>query len=309
MRQPSDTFLPDNAIHLWLADYNELASPRLHITYRDLLSEAEHQQHQRFHFERDRHRYLVTHALVRIVLSRYLRISPKDLVFATNSYGRPHLANVGAANSKLTFNISHTDSLIAIGIARDRALGVDVENILAVRDCVELAEHYFAPIEADALRNISPTRQADRFFEYWTFKESYIKARGMGLSLPLDKFSFQLQRDGAVEFEVDPRLDDTSQRWQFFQLRPRQQYILALCIERRAISPQLVVRKLTPDGTDQLLAACVSRRSEIGVNTRGTSPPLAKESVRLSLCTSHDSCSVRRHSDGYVDTSYVGISP
>src|SRR5438477_12586665 len=75
-------------IHLWLADYNEITDSSLHTGYRGLLDPAEKAQEPRFYFERDRHRYLVTRALVRTVLSRYARIDPGGWIFSTNSYGR-----------------------------------------------------------------------------------------------------------------------------------------------------------------------------------------------------------------------------
>src|SRR5205823_5574435 len=117
-------------------------------------------------------------------------------------YGRPETANSEASN--LSFNISHTHSLIVLGVTRGRALGVDVENFRAREVSIDVADRYFAPQEV-AVLNASPQHEQQyRFFEYWTFKESYIKARGMGLSLPLDKFSFHYPDDGAVGIDIDP---------------------------------------------------------------------------------------------------------
>src|SRR5215470_10429180 len=76
-------------IHLWLAFYDEITEERLHSAYWELLNDAEKEQEQRFHFARDRRRYLVTRALVRTVLSRYIPIHPKEWIFSTNAYGRP----------------------------------------------------------------------------------------------------------------------------------------------------------------------------------------------------------------------------
>ena len=233
-------------IHLWLADYDEISDEQLHAAYRELLNEAEKAQEPRFYFARDRRRYLVTRALVRTVLSRYVSgVDPRDWVFSTNAYGRPEIVNAQAGD--LSFNISHTHSLIVLAVSRGRALGVDVENFRARQVSLDIADRYFAPQEVTALGAVPADEQQDRFFEYWTFKESYIKARGMGLSLPLDKFSFQYPDDRAVEISIDAELADDAARWQFWQFRPRPEYMVAICAERLdARSPAVIVRQIVP---------------------------------------------------------------
>lgn len=234
-------------IHLWLVSYDEITDERLHSSYRELLNAAEKEQEPRFYFASDRRRYLITRALVRTVLSRYVSIHPKEWIFSTNAYGRPDIVNAQARDACLSFNISHTRSLIILGVTRHRALGVDVENVCAREVSIDIADHYFAPLEVAALKAAPPPEQQYRFFEYWTFKESYIKARGMGLSLPLDKFSFYYPDDHAVEIAIDPELADDAARWQFWQFRPRPEYLVAICAERAdSQSPGLIVRQAIP---------------------------------------------------------------
>lgn len=242
-------------IHLWLAYYDEIAEEGLHAAYRELMSREEREQEPRFFFARDRRRYLVTRALVRTVLSRYADVDPAAWVFDTNAYGRPEAVNAAAKDLGLTFNISHTHSLIVLGVTRSRALGVDVENFRAREVSIDLAHHYFAPREVAALNTVPEHEQQYRFFEYWTFKESYIKARGMGLSLPLDKFSFHYADDRAVELAIDRELADDAARWQFWQFRPAADYLVAVCAERHeAGSPRVVVRQAVPMQSEQPLA-------------------------------------------------------
>jgi len=175
--------LTRDEIHLWLAFYDEITDVHLHSAYRELLNAEEKNQEQRFYFERDQRRYLITRALVRTVLSRYEPVHPREWIFSSNAYGRPEVANAPAKDSGLSFNISHTHSLIVMGVTRSRALGVDVENFRAREVSMDIADRYFAPQEVTALNAVPPHQQQYRFFEYWTFKEAYIKARGMGLSL------------------------------------------------------------------------------------------------------------------------------
>ena len=112
-------------IYLWCTFYSDLEDEALLREYRSLLSEAERQQELRCHFARDRRRYLVTRALVRTVLSRYTAIAPSEWTFAVNDYGRPLIANTAWAARQISFNVSHTDSLIILAVAQGHELGVD----------------------------------------------------------------------------------------------------------------------------------------------------------------------------------------
>jgi 4'-phosphopantetheinyl transferase len=253
--------LPSGEIHLWIADYGAIEDARLHAAYRELLSAEERQQEPRFYFDRDRRRYLVTRALTRTVLSRYVPVAPRDFTFVNNAYGRPAIEN--AEGRGLSFNISHTHSLIVLAVAQRRAIGVDVENFRAREVSIDIARHYFAPPEVAALATVPESEQQYRFFEYWTFKESYIKARGMGLSLPLDKFSFHYPDDDAVALEIDRTLSDDPERWLLWQFRPAPEYLVALCAERLdGPPPRVVVRQTVPMLTETTWSPRLLRCSE-----------------------------------------------
>lgn len=255
--------LTPGEIHLWLAYYDQINDERLHASYRAFLNPQELQQEPRFYFAKDRRRYLVTRALVRTVLSRYAPLSPEAWAFSTNAYGRPEIANAEVRDLQLSFNISHTHSLIVLGVTKQRALGVDVENVRTRTVSIDIADRFFAPDEVAALATVPPDQQQDRFFEYWTFKESYIKARGMGLSLPLDKFSFQYPHARGVNIAIHPELADDAARWEFWQFRPTAEYLVAICAERVGTrSPRLVVNQLVPSMEEELLAPVFLRTSQ-----------------------------------------------
>jgi 4'-phosphopantetheinyl transferase len=255
--------LAPDQIHLWLALYDEIADATLLAAFRELLSAAEREQEPRFYFADDRRRYLVTRALVRTVLSRYLPVSPRKWVFATNAYGRPEIANAVADRAQLSFNISHTRSLIVLGVTSRGALGVDVENFAARKVSLEIADRFFSPQEVAALARVPQQRQQYRFFEYWTFKEAYIKARGMGLSLPLDKFGFRFPTHTAVNIEIHPQLQDDPARWRFWQFQLRSQYLVAVCAERVCEQlPSVTIRQIVPLVAERPLAAQFLRASQ-----------------------------------------------
>jgi 4'-phosphopantetheinyl transferase len=244
-----DRLIPLSAaeIHVWLAFCDEITEAGLHSAYRELLDAAERDREPRFHFRRDRRRYLITRALVRTVLSRYVSIHPREWVFSANAYGRPDIANAQARDVSLSFNLTHTLGLIVLGVSRHRALGVDAENVRARDASVDVAGRYFAPQEVAALAAAPPHERVYRFFEYWTFKEAYIKARGVGLSLPLDKFSFHYPDERAVEIAIHPECGDDAARWQFWQFRPSADHLVAICAERVGDrSPAVIVRQVVP---------------------------------------------------------------
>lgn len=247
-----NSFLVPEEIHLWCADYSALCDEETIYNYRRLLTGAEMEQEQKFYFARDQRRYLMTRALLRTVLSRYAPIAPRDWTFQTNPYGRPHISNKQSEAAKISFNISHTNSLIVIGVTHTLTLGVDTENHQATRSTIGITQ-YFSTEEASALDRLPEDRRQQRFYEYWTLKESYIKARGMGLSIPLDSFSFTFQNNN-IDFYVHPDQGDTSNNWNFLQLEIEGTYVLALCVQSWGNRiPELKLKKVTPLMSEQAL--------------------------------------------------------
>jgi len=247
-------------IYVWLAYYETIVDERLLAAYREFLSEPERAQAERFYFARDRHRYLVTRALVRTVLGRLLDLPPAELRFGANEHGRPHLLDA-AGSAGLHFNLSHTRGLVALAVSRDRELGIDVENTRERNPSLDIAERFFAPVEASELRAQPEHRQQQRFFEYWTLKESYIKARGMGLAIPLDKFHFRFPNHATIELSVDRELGDRAERWCFYRASPSTDHVLALCAERTADEPQMHFLATVPLQSEEPLDVPIVARS------------------------------------------------
>ncbi|SOU07167.1 4'-phosphopantetheinyl transferase family protein [Xanthomonas arboricola] len=251
-----------NRIDLWLLRYDRIDDEALLTRLRQWLNPAERAQEPRFYFADDRKRYLLTRALVRATLSRYVPVAPAQWRFGTNAYGRPHIeATQGQAGAELRFNLSHTYGLIALAVTREREIGIDVEHVSHREVSLDIAHHFLAPEEVAALAQMPVAQQQDRFFEYWTFKEAYIKARGMGLSLPLDHFSFDYPQCGTVRLSVRPELDDDAALWSLWQYRPQPHYLLALCAQRDTSAPtQVCVRELSTTLQERTVALLPTRR-------------------------------------------------
>jgi 4'-phosphopantetheinyl transferase len=234
-------------VDVWLSFYNDINDHALTAAYHAMLTEREKAQEQRFYFATDRRRYLVARALVRTILSRYISIDPAALIFSTNAYGKPHLDETQSKLSNLTFNLSHTQGLIALAITKTLAIGVDVESVCTRPNPFGIAENYFSPDEITDFNRVSPEQKTTRFYEVWTLKESYVKARGLGLSIPLDKFSFRLQGENEIAFSTTPELSDDSRRWRFWQLQVGPQHLLAICSENDgAREPVLKFKNVIP---------------------------------------------------------------
>jgi len=195
------------------------------------LTADEHARMRRLVREGDRHTFAVTRALVRHTLSEYGATAPRDWRFETNAYGCPSVAPAQAGDPPLSFNLSHTDGLVALAVTRGHAVGIDVERAdRVVRE--QVAERFFAPSEVADLHALPVDEQPRAFFEYWTLKEAYIKARGLGLAIPLADFAFALRPPAPPTITFVAGFDDRPGRWQFWQAWPTAAHRLSLAVAR-----------------------------------------------------------------------------
>lgn len=217
----------EGIVDLWYYFYEDtLCTAALAVP----MSKEEQVRFARLHFEKDRQLFTATRALVRTVLSQYVPVAPGDWCFGASDFGKPHIS-FPRVNPHLHFNLSNTPSLIvcAVSVAHER-VGVDVERIDQRFRLVEIADEYFSPSEIRAMGALPRAEQPLRFFTYWTLKESYIKARGLGLALPLDHFSFSLDGN-AINVAFDARLADDATRWQFATLDAPPDYMIAVGVD------------------------------------------------------------------------------
>ena len=223
-------------VHLWLARCDDIVDPVLLARYSQLMSEAEIERQQRYRFERDRHRDLIARALVRTTLSRYAAIPATEWRFHKGGHGKPEIE---APPLPLRFNLSHSKDRVVCAVALHHDVGVDVEYTERRNDVLAIARHYFSPREIEDLFAKPEQHQREAFFDYWTLKEAYIKARGEGISLGLAKFSFLLQQQ-AIAISFAPGFDDDVADWQFKLYRPETDYRMALAWRQGQDRPAVV---------------------------------------------------------------------
>ena len=237
--------IPRGEAHLYIALEDQIRAPALLAAYDALLTPEERARKQRYMFEKNRHEYLITRALVRSVLSRYAAVRPAAWTFSANEGGCPAITS--PEGKGLRFNLSNTRGLVCCLVAADRDVGIDVEDVTREGETVSIADRFFSPSEVEELRTQPEERRRARFFDYWTLKEAYIKARGMGLAIPLDHFSFLLSAGQSIGIAFDPRLDDDPSSWQFEQIRPTPNHLVSAAIRRKNEADlRLVVRLVTP---------------------------------------------------------------
>jgi len=197
-------------VHLWVACPDRVREPALLRGYESLLSAAERTRYRSFSCDHHGHEYLTTRALVRCTLSRYRSIEPADWRFTQNAHGRPEIA----PPCGLRFNVSNSPRLVVCAVAC-ASVGIDVEPHVRAGEILDLAPTVFSRRELADLRALSGQAQRERAVSLWTLKECYVKARGIGLSIPLQDFSFAFDDAGMVHIATHSAPRDELERWQF----------------------------------------------------------------------------------------------
>ena len=194
------------------------------------LSGLERERADRFHFEKDRNRFIVGRGILRAILGRYLRVDPQTLRFHYSAYGKPALVPDDDME-EINFNLSHANGLALYAFTSQRRIGVDLEHIRLVAANDQVAERFFSRSEVIELHTLSGQKRNRAFFDCWTQKESYIKAIGSGLSTPLDQFAVSLKPgEPAAILQVSWDPEETS-RWHLTNLHAGRNYASALCVE------------------------------------------------------------------------------
>jgi 4'-phosphopantetheinyl transferase len=223
---PASLFtLGTDEVHVWLAKLDDHQAER----FRPLLTEDEIARADRFHFAKDRNHFVVARGWLRKLLARYLRSFPNELRFDYAEKGKPSLA-ADQANA-INFNLAHSHGLAIFALSRGREIGVDLEFI---RDDVEhqkIAERFFSRHEIDKLHALPIELRKQAFFTCWTRKEAYIKARGEGLSMPLDQFDVSLAPGEAAALLRNDKEPDEVRRWTMQSVAVPDGFVAALVAE------------------------------------------------------------------------------
>lgn len=227
---PPGLVLDPAQVHVW-----RISLARLVPQFAELASslpEDERARAARFRFPVHRNRFIAAHRALRAILAHYLRTTAAALRFQYSGHGKPSLAS-GVSGLDLHFNLSHSNELALVGVTLGRDIGVDIEQVRPEFAGLDIAQRFFAPGEVAALRALPEPERASAFFRCWTRKEAFVKARGEGLSLPLDRFEVSLQ-PGVPAALLRAELErDEASRWEIADVAPGAGYAGAVAVRDR----------------------------------------------------------------------------
>jgi len=225
---PAHLRLESGEAHVWLGALD--VPPEKLLELRAVLHPDELARADRFLQAHHRVHSAAARGFLRTLLGRYLEIAPQSVELQFNSFGKPSLAGALAAGG-LRFNVSHSHGLALFAFAHGRELGVDIEKIRPDFASAEIAKRFFSAAESARLRSLAPADRTRAFFECWTRKEAYVKARGDGLSRRLDTFEVAFGPGAAPAILAAGDEPDAAVHWAVYDLQPADGYCGALVME------------------------------------------------------------------------------
>jgi 4'-phosphopantetheinyl transferase len=237
--------LKSGIVDLWYYFY-ENAEPSLRVAQQCLLSPDERERQEQLKFERDRRQFLATRSLLRLVLSSYAPVRPVDWRFARTEHGKPRI-ETPVITPTVHFNVANCRGLVVcvVSLAHSQ-IGVDVEETDRKVESVEIADRFFAPLEASRIRAFSGHQQQRLFLDLWTLKESYVKACGQGLAAGIGQCAFHVGSDGGIRLETASADDSCSWSFAIVDVPPRHQIAISARTDRVQLSPRAT--HITPLG-------------------------------------------------------------
>jgi 4'-phosphopantetheinyl transferase len=200
--------LLDNELHVWRASLD--LSPDVRRRLQGTLNSDERKRAEKFLIPQARERFVAARGILRELLGAYLEVDADKVALSYAPEGKPKLSP--EHNSKICFNLSHSDGMGLFAFAKDHEIGADIEYIKKEFRGMEVASHFFSEEEIAALAKLPPNQTDQAFFGCWTRKEAYVKAHGQGLSVPLRSFT--------VEFTQSKQVlrDEAGARWSCYAL-------------------------------------------------------------------------------------------
>ena len=218
--------LAEGEVHAWAANLSVHPDPR---RLAGLLDAGERLLAERFIFDEDRRRFIVSHAVLRIILGGYAGESPENLAFRRNRWGKPSLKDPNGGG--LRFSMSHSGALALYAVSRGREVGIDLEEIRSDFPGFDIARRFFSPREVESLSALGDEAKTAAFFNCWVRKEALVKGLGMGLQAPLDAFDVSLA-PGAPPALLEARFEtDDAARWAYVEVPTIEGYAAALAVE------------------------------------------------------------------------------
>ncbi len=191
----------------------------------EVLIDEERERADRFRVEKPRVQFVITRGLLRLTLGKILGIAPRNVPIGYAGAGKPVLEN---NFSDLHFNVTHTDGLALIALAR-RAIGIDVERVRPMANQEGLVVRFFSRVEQEAYLSLEPAKQSAGFFRGWTCKEALIKAVGLSVAY-LDTFDVELNPDKEARLLAARNPGLMGMKWSLTAVEPADGYAAAVAV-------------------------------------------------------------------------------
>jgi 4'-phosphopantetheinyl transferase len=229
--------LDPGVVHVWRVQLPESDASPFPPSEIDVLHADEIDRAWRFRSEELKRHFVRCRSALRMILASYLSCAPAELRFEYGEHGKPMLRSTTRGFGPLSphFNLSHADRLALVAVTLDCPIGVDVERVRSFADADRLAQRFFAPREYAKYTTLAGAARHAGFFNCWTRKEAFVKARGEGLSLPLQSFEVTLEpHEPARVIHVEPHPGE-AEEWSMFGFEPAAGYCAAVAAPRRPL--------------------------------------------------------------------------
>lgn len=198
----------NRSVHIWRISFSNFSNEEAALN--ELLSNIELERASRFHFKIDSLRYKSTKAISKLVLSKILNATPRDLKFSLNKHGKPELLN----NEKnIHFNVSHSGDIGLIAVSDIGPIGIDVEIYRKKMLTEKFARRFFSESEVKDYLALSDEQKEEGFFNCWTRKEAFIKALGLGLAMPLKDFDVSMAPNKEAKLKKIRNINEEPHKW------------------------------------------------------------------------------------------------
>jgi len=193
----------------------------------EYLSIKEQNQAKRYYNKLLTERYIISHGILRYILSYYVHQPASKLEFTSNIYGKPFLKD-----NQIQFNMSHSGNIACYVVTFNNQIGVDIEFQDNTIDIIEISELIFTPQEIELLKSLNYKAKYKSFYTFWTKKEALVKALGKGLSYPINKIeTMGLLSGKGILFPNEN--SELQQKWYCYELKVPKNYSGAIGTENK----------------------------------------------------------------------------
>jgi len=219
--------ISSNEVHVWRFCQEETHSQI--ETLQGILSPDELARSEKFHFEKDRKKFILTRGTLRNLLGSYLGKDPQQVRFNYTSFGKPFLA-IDSENDNIRFNLSHSGEVVLYAITRNQKIGIDIEQVRDHTDVMAIAKRFFSPGEIGELEKANKKNRTELFFRYWVRKEAFVKAMGKGVSFPMERLDVSSLNEISPIIKVTEENNETA-CLNIQELLPGDGYVAAIATE------------------------------------------------------------------------------